>query len=516
MSTARRARASRIAATGGSWRVLAVAMSLMLVGGVLILSAGLGLITRVIDDGGTPMSFWIASPQVRAGWIAAGRQLESEPTIGAAPLPEPVPGIIVAHGMAGSQRLMLGYAQGLAYAGYAVMLVDLAGHGGNNAVFGDDAVLQDIDRAYAQLVRQPEVDPDRVALLGYSMGGRAVMRAAIAAPERYPATVAVSALAADVTADAPRNLQLQAGAWEGSSVAAAQRLLQAAGGESSDFDAGRARQLIVVPAADHMGILFRDASRGAARDWFDLSLRPDIALREPYLDLRVIGWLLFVAGSLLLLLSLEPAFAQPSGALVRPRHAIATLGAPFAAAALGAMLFRVVDPSRVLGMPIAGTLAAWFGLAGLLVIAAGVRLRRPRARQLLWAGGLFVFLWLAVGLSAELVWLQWTLIPARLWRWPLLAVACAPWFIAAAACQQHDTRPAWAWWLLNSVTLVAGALLLGAVLPDLGLLRLIVPLLPLFLGITAVTATRTNDPWAAGIGNALFFGWLLASAFPLL
>lgn len=514
MSKSRRVH-GRPAAGGGSWRLLLAALVLMLAGSVLVVRAGFGLITRDLGGSATPMSFWIASPQLRADWQLAA-QPDDAGVIGAERLPAAVPAIIVAHGLAGSQRLMLGYAHALAHAGYAVMLVDLAGHGGNTESYDDEAVLQDIERAWTQLLRQPEVDAERVGLLGHSMGGRAVLRAAAATPDRFRATVAISAVAAHVDSATPRNLQLQAGAWEPGFVAAAQRLLQEAGGPSRAFDTGLARELIVVPAADHLGILFRDASQQAARAWFDEAFHPDLLLREPYRDLRVPGWLLFVAGCMLLVWSLEPAFAQPSGTLLPPRHVIAALVAPFAAALLGAVLFRVIDPARILGMPVAGTIAAWLGLSGALVLAAGVRLHRPRRRQLAWAAGLFVFLWLAVGMSAELVWLQWNLAAPRLLRWPLLAVACAPWFVAAAACQEIDGRPRWAWWLAHSLTLVAGALLLASLVPGLGLLHLMLPLLPLFLGIGAVTAARANDAWAGGLGNALFFAWLLACAFPLL
>jgi len=44
---------------------------------------------------------------------------------------EKIPGVLVAHGFAGS--LMLGYAHVLAHAGYAVMLWDFGGHGANAA-----------------------------------------------------------------------------------------------------------------------------------------------------------------------------------------------------------------------------------------------------------------------------------------------------------------------------------------------------------------------------------------------
>lgn len=514
MSKGRR-RQVRTTHSEGSWRLLLTALALMGIGSVLVIRAGFGMLTRTLDTGPTPLSFWIASPQVRAEWHLSAHPHDAA-ALDADHPPELVPGVIVVHGTAASQRIMLGYAHSLAASGYGVMLLDIAGHGGNVVPLSPDAVQEDIDRAYRELVRQPEVDATRIGLIGHSLGGGAVLRAASAQPDRYLATVAISAVPAPVSVDTPRNLQLQAGGWEGGFVNAAREMLQQAGGESGDFSSGRARQLVIVPAADHLGILFRDASQRGARDWLDLALQPDLTQREPYRDLRAPGWLLFVAGTMVLVRALAPAFARPSGRIVAPAHALAALTSPFLAAVLVAGLLRLVDPDRLLGMPVAGTVGLWLGIAGLLIIAAGVRLQAPRRRQLAWAAGLFAFLWLAVGMSAELVWLQWTLVGARVWRFLALSIACLPWFVALAACQQLDRRPAWAWWLGTSLASVGGALLLATMVPGLGLLHLILPLLPLFFAITTITATRTNDPWAAGVGNALFFGWLLASAFPLI
>ena len=110
-----------------------------------------------------------------------------------------VPGVLVAHGFAGSRQLMLGYGYTLAHAGYAVMLWDFAGHGANPQPLAPDSLQAAVDAAYGVLIEQPEVDPGRLALLGHSMGSGAVMAAAIRDPERYAATIAVSPTSADVT-----------------------------------------------------------------------------------------------------------------------------------------------------------------------------------------------------------------------------------------------------------------------------------------------------------------------------
>ena len=54
------------------------------------------------------------------------------------------------------------------------------------------------------------------------------------------------------------------------------------------------------------------------------------------------------------------------------------------------------------------------------------------------------------------------------------------------------------------------------VVPGLFVLILIAPVLPLVLAIKSITGAVFDDPWAYGLGSALFFGWLMASLFPLI
>ena len=71
-----------------------------------------------------------------------------------------VPGVIVAHGFSGSKQLMLGYGYTMSRTGYAVMLLDLAGHGANEQPMdsGGDVLQQSLDVAYEALTEMPEVD----------------------------------------------------------------------------------------------------------------------------------------------------------------------------------------------------------------------------------------------------------------------------------------------------------------------------------------------------------------------
>ncbi len=180
-----------------------------------------------------------------------------------------LPGVLVAHGFAGSKQLMLGYGHVLARAGYAVMLWDFDGHGANGTRLQWDTLQPNLDVALQALLDQPEVDRGRLALLGHSMGSGIVMTASARSPDRFAATVAVSPTGANVTPQAPRNLQLQAGGGEGQFIANAERLLAQAGGENASLATGQGRELVVVPGVEHITILFSDGSHQAARRWLD-------------------------------------------------------------------------------------------------------------------------------------------------------------------------------------------------------------------------------------------------------
>jgi hypothetical protein len=117
---------------------------------------------------------------------------------------------------------------------------------------------------------------------------------------------------------------------------------------------------------------------------------------------------------------------------------------------------------------------------------------------------------------AQVVWLEWWLIPARLQIFPILAVACFPWFLASGVAQQNlNFGQRILWWLGQSTVLIGGFILVLYFLPQLSFIYLLLPLFPVFMAIFSFCSGLLNNPWAYAIGSTLFFGWVLASAFPL-
>lgn len=455
-----------------------------------------GLVTRRFTRDGVPLTF--ISP-------TEGRDL---------------PGIILAHGFGGSQQLMLGYGLGFARAGYAVMLLNFSGHASNPNPLSTsrDALQYDLEAAFQALIAQPEVKPHQIALLGHSMGSGAVMQAGIEDPDRYAAVIAISPTGAEVSDSAPPNLMLQVGAWETRFLANAQELLAEAGGATEGFAEKRARRLVVIPNAQHITILFSAKSREMAADWLSSSFGVERELN--FTDTRMAWYGMHLLGWLMIALAMGPLAGMRSDEYpAQPKAGRRWLGlllAPFVATGFLALLTGWADLSGFLGLQVGGALAIWFFVMGMVWLVAAVRTNPPRRQSLLWGGLLFALIWVAMGLMAQFTWMQWFLIAPRLWRWPILALACLPWKLALG----HALQRAKGWrraglWAIQSVVLLVTLLMVAYWVPGMFVVMLIAPALLIVLGVEILISRHVDDPWVYAIGSALFFGWMIIGFFPI-
>jgi hypothetical protein len=72
-----------------------------------------------------------------------------------------------------------------------------------------------------------------------------------------------------------------------------------------------------------------------------------------------------------------------------------------------------------------------------------------------------------------------------------------------------------AWWLLYSLLLTGGLVLVMLLFPGMSFLGLIIPLLPVVLGIHALVAGAYHTRWSFALSGALFLSWVIAAVFPL-
>ncbi len=493
-------RRRRIAIGTAAGRALGGAV-LVLAGVVLLLPVGRGVSVEVVaagSDATVPLHVYV--PDTAARDAAAG-------TAG--------PGVVVAHGFAGSARLMHSWSLALATAGFTVVAPDLPGHGASSTPMdGPVSLAAALDVAIAHLAGLPSVDAGRVALLGHSMGAGAVLERGIVRPDRVRAVVAVSPTDGPVDASLPRDLLLLAGANEARFVANAESLLGRAGGERGMPGDEDARRLIIVPRVEHVSILFSRRAQDASIDWMASALDHTPDARAPFGPIR--GWALLAVGLLVLWQAIGLSATTPALPPQRRRGAWLALGAGgVAATASLVILVRSVDVSVGLGMLVAGEVGLWFLMTGAVWLRFGPRPSAPDVRDVGWAvlatGAL-------VGLGASTVsaWSPWWLPGVRVVPALLLMLAVLPFSIAAAA-MLHGRRGAsalgaWAATATVVVVTLAGA---AIVVPGLGFLLLVLPVLPLILATMSVVAVGIDRPWASGAAGAVFLGWLLATLFPL-
>ena len=194
------------------------------------------------------------------------------------------PAVVIAHGFAGSQQLMLPFAVTLARNGYVALTFDFPGHGKNPAPLpgglGDyqalTRALQDSLATVASFARNLPSGDGQLAVLGHSMASDIVVRYAEEHPD-VRATVAVSLFYPNASADKPRNLLIIDGALEpamlrneasriiGLSVGATPQ----AGVTYGRFTDGSARRMAMAEGVEHIGVLFSRDSLAESLAWMN-------------------------------------------------------------------------------------------------------------------------------------------------------------------------------------------------------------------------------------------------------
>jgi pimeloyl-ACP methyl ester carboxylesterase len=117
--------------------------------------------------------------------------------------------IILLHGYGGNRLEMISRADILVRHGYGVLLYDLRGHGesgGEQRAFGWQDV-KDVKAALEFLSRTENVNPDRIGILGFSIGGQIAIRAT-AEYEEIKAIIADDPSFVTID-DAPRPLNIK-------------------------------------------------------------------------------------------------------------------------------------------------------------------------------------------------------------------------------------------------------------------------------------------------------------------
>jgi pimeloyl-ACP methyl ester carboxylesterase len=435
------------------------------------------------------------------------------------------PTVLIAHGLAGSEELMRGFALTLAHAGYTTISWDFEGHGSNPNPFvlGSDStdLLHNAEAALHEAESTGVINPQHVAILGHSMGSGVALLYGVSHAETQ-ATIAISPTKQPVSPELPHNLLLMAGSLEQQFVANAQGLLAMAGGTNADFGNGAARDLEVIQNVEHISILFSPTAQTNARLWLDgvFGQQPGA---EDYTDRRILWFGIGILGFILLSNAILNSFAVNPTPAVRSVPLWLKLSGIIGGGILATILLYLVsllgvNVSQLLGFLVGGYILIWFALAGITsLIILRPRISTPTGKALLKGMVGFSALWLGVGIVGNYVWLPWLLIPARLWLWIPGAVILLPWFLSVGEAAKSAKAIGQIGWYLVQVITVLGSLTLALkVNPELGFLMLILPIFPIMLGLNMLVISPKHGSWAYAIPGAMFTSWLVLSAFPLL
>ena len=449
------------------------------------------------------------------------------------PKGERPPLIVMAHGYSADRASMSGMARSLARAGYAVLSLDLRGHGSNTHRFEGD-LRDDFDTAVDWAETSPYVDGERIAVLGHSMGAGAALDFASIDP-RPKAVVPVSGGWAVNDAVTPANTLLLVASGDPDRIHERQddilEVLVPTGANVAQREIG---------GTDHLTILRDDKVIAAIVEFLDPVLgidRPDDAkvgiddprYRTAFLYLIVAIGLIALLGSITSRLApaadgdaggppIWSGYVLVGGALVVTLPLMAAV--PIDPLPLGATQPIVVHLALASGVLWAlralaqrGQLAApvdgWLGertwmpsrSVGLTGLAAGL--------------AIFVLLVPLSGVFHRLV-----PTPQRLVYWALLSLLCLPFFAAFEALLRRGGAARSVLWATLGRLLLLVVLLLGLALEALpSVIGLALPLLLvqyLVLEVFAAAAySRARNAAVVAVVDALIIGWMGVMLTPI-
>lgn len=450
-----------------------------------------------------------------------------------------LPVLVIAHGFAGSQPLMRGFAETAARNGMLAITFDFLGHGLNPAPLTGSITA--IDGATMALVRQTEAvvrkardfGDGRVALLGHSMASDIVIRVANRLAD-ITATVAISAFSQAVTPASPRNLLLVAGSLEGFLTEEALAIVgqvaapasPQAGVTYGSLTNGTARRFATAPHVEHVGVLFSATTLDETQRWLSGAL--GFAVRDP--DVVPIGGavvalltgLILAAWPLIALVPVVSTSAAGAG-LPWARLWIA-IGVP----ALVTPLALRVLPTGFLPVLVADYLICHFALQGVLSIVILTALGRPptlppgpmRARfpVALVLAVLLTVLPLLIALDATVasLWPVWARLPLFL---TLFAASLVFWLAVEWTVRGPGTGRG-ASVAIKVAFLLSLSLAVALDFERLFFLAIIVPVIVPFLMVFGLIArwlhARTGHPAIGATANAVAFALAIGATFPML
>ena len=430
------------------------------------------------------------------------------------------PVVVVAHGFAGSEQMMQGYALPLAQAGYRVFVFEFLGHGRHRVPMSGD--VSAVDGTTRLLVEQTTAVIDAVAdaglpvaLIGHSMATDVLARVAAENSGQTGPMVLISAFSQVIDATTPATLLLVAGDWEPRLKAYALEAAQMVDPAARMGDTARGgdtlRRAVAAPFSDHVSILHSRTARAEARAWLDQAYgRTSTGAMLPT------GWAILglLFGLVLVFRRVAQILPQQPVPHVRlgPWQWALLLTTP---AVLAPLVAVPLNPGflPVLVADYLGLHLLVYGLAQLALL----RLWRVPLGGLHWAALALLLVWCALfGFALNRYAANFMPTPERLWIIAVMLAGTLPYMLADAALTAQS-----GWRIRLAVRaglLVSLGLAVALDFEGLFFLLLIAPVLVLFylvFGTMGRDAARRGGPLAAGLALGLVLAWALGVSFPL-
>ena len=227
------------------------------------------------------------------------------------PVAERPAAVVLVHGFTADRQTMSALARRITENGYAVIAIDVNGHGENRNPFNGgglnpDALRENIKTAVEFLRGYEQVDGSRIVVMGHSMGAGASLDYATHDPNLKGAVMISGGW--NLGPERPKNALFifaehdPFDAIQGTSMALAAHLAGVAqidlGKQYGDFGNGSAVEAVRVPGVDHAGIIFSTDAATTIVKWLDSAFGTTrsgaIKLSEPRTRIARIALLLFL------------------------------------------------------------------------------------------------------------------------------------------------------------------------------------------------------------------------------
>ncbi len=305
-------------------------------------------------------------------------------------LPEPPPpgerppALVLVHGFSGDRAMMSPLARSLAEAGYAVLSIDVRGHGENRRPLGrgigdDDGLVEDIAAGVDFLRTSPYVDGTRISVGGHSMGAGA----SLSYGGRDSGIDAVLLISGGWRLSGPHRPRNVLFLYAEDDPERTHGALAALAAELSDEGApqvgqtvgnpaeGTGVRLVEIPGTNHVDVITADRTVAESVAWLDavyaVERAEPAAIADPRMQAQ--GWgslafLLFLPGLGIAVGRLATRVAEAPGGRVGKR-----LGLFAGALVVTLPLVAVEGPAEFLPLAVADTVVLHFAYAGGAILA---------------------------------------------------------------------------------------------------------------------------------------------------